>query len=129
MTKWGQDGHIDYLGASDQVSDIILLSDCVVLPSYREGVPRSLLEGAAMGRPLIATDVAGCKETIEDGLNGLLCMPRDTEDLADKMITIIKLSHEDRQSMGFNGRKKVEKEFDERIVIENYLSAIYDAMN
>ena len=129
IAQWNEDGHIDYLGASDQVSDIILLSDCIVLPSYREGVPRSLLEGAAMGRPLIATDVAGCKETIEDGLNGLLCMPRDAEDLADKMITLIKLSHEERQSMGDKSRKKVEIEFDEKIVIENYLSAIYDAIN
>lgn len=129
ITQWSNDGYIDYLGTSDQVSDVILLSDCIVLPSYREGVPRSLLEGAAMGRPLIATDVAGCKETIEDGSNGFLCMPRDAEDLADKMIILIKLSHEERQLMGCKGREKVEIEFDEKIVIENYLSAIYDAIN
>jgi len=129
ITQWSNDGYIDYLGTSDQVSDMILLSDCVVLPSYREGVPRSLLEGAAMGRPLIATDVPGCKETIEDGLNGFLCAPRDAEDLADKMITLIKLSHEERLSMGYKGREKVRIEFDEKIVIENYLSAIYDAIS
>lgn len=129
ITQWIKDRNIDYLGASDHVSEIIPLSDCIVLPSYREGVPKSLLEGAAMGRPLIATDVAGCKETIEDGLNGFLCMPRDAEDLADKMKNFIKLSHEERQSMGHRSRKKVEKEFDEKIVIENYLSAIYDAIN
>tara|TARA_B100001564_G_C20639263_1_gene671252 strand:- start:413 stop:1531 length:1119 start_codon:yes stop_codon:yes gene_type:complete len=129
ITQWSEDEHINYLGASDQVSDLILLSDCVVLPSYREGLPRSLLEGAAMGRPLISTDVAGCKETIKDGLNGLICKPKDPEDLANKMKMMIKLSHDERQAMGLEGRKKVEKEFDEKIVIENYLSAIYDAMN
>jgi glycosyltransferase involved in cell wall biosynthesis len=129
IIQWEKDGHIQYLGTSDKVSEIVLLSDCVVLPSYREGIPKSLLEGAAMGRPLIATNVAGCREVIDDGLNGLICMPKNAQDLADKMMMLIKLSHEERQFMGNEARKKVEIEFDEKIVIDHYLSAIYDSVD
>ena len=103
----------------------ITTADCIVLPSYyREGVPRSLLEAAAMGRPIITTDAVGCREVVDDGVNGFLCRVRDAEDLAKKMQWMLTLSQEERSEMGRRGREKIEREFDERLVIDRYLEVI-----
>jgi glycosyltransferase involved in cell wall biosynthesis len=118
------EGVVRYLGVSDNVAVEIAQANCVVLPSYREGVPRTLLEAAAMGRPVITTDVVGCREVVDDGVNGYLCRPRDAADLADKMEQMIALSLAARAEMGRRGREKVEREFDEKIVIQRYLGAI-----
>jgi glycosyltransferase involved in cell wall biosynthesis len=77
-----------------------------------------------MGRPLITTDAVGCREVVEDGVNGLLCRVRDADDLADKMEQMIALSADERTEMGRRGREKVEREFDERFVIDAYLRVI-----
>ena len=82
---------------------------CVVLPSYREGTSRALLEAAAVGRPIITTDVPGCREIVDDGRSGFLCKVKDSIDLADKIEKMINLSHESRVLMGKNGRLKVQK--------------------
>ena len=124
MDAWVDEGVVRYLGVSDDVRAQIAAADCVVLPSYREGTPRTLLEAAAMGRPLITTDAVGCREVVEDGVNGLLCRVRDADDVADKMEQMIALSADERTEMGRRGREKVEREFDERFVIEAYLRAI-----
>jgi glycosyltransferase involved in cell wall biosynthesis len=124
VERWGAEGVVEYLGSTDDVRPFIAAADCVVLPSYREGTPRTLLEGAAMGRPLIATDVPGCREVVEDGRNGLLCNVRDAADLAGKMLQFIDLSPEERARMGRESRAKVEREFDEQIVIDRYLEVI-----
>jgi glycosyltransferase involved in cell wall biosynthesis len=121
---WQQEGLIEYLGALDDVRPCVLDADCVVLPSYREGVPRTLLEGAALARPLIATDVAGCRDVVEHGVNGLLCRARDGADLARQMLALAAMPLAQRQAMGAAGRRKVETEFDEAIVIRSYLEAI-----
>lgn len=114
-----------YLGVSDDVRGEIAAADCVVLPSYyREGTPRTLLEAAAMGRPIITTDAVGCREVVDDGVNGFLCQPRDAGDLAEKMERMLSLTHEQRCEMGLRGRAKMEAEFDEQIVIQKYLAAI-----
>jgi glycosyltransferase involved in cell wall biosynthesis len=114
-----------YLGVSDDVRNEIAAADCIVLPSYyREGTPRTLLEAAAMGRPIITTDSVGCREVVDDGKNGYLCKPRDATDLADKMNRMLKLTSEQRQQMSLYGRHKMEREFDEEIVIKKYLDAI-----
>ena len=73
---------------------------------YREGTPRVLLEAAAMARPLITTDWIGCRDVVDDGINGYLCKPKDAQDLAKKMLTVFKLSSDQREEMGANGRKK-----------------------
>ena len=99
-------------------------SSIVCLPSYREGTPRSLLEAAAIGRPIVTTDTVGCREVVDDGFNGFLCKVRDALDLEKKMEKIIKISPEKRQVMGVHGRKKIEKKFDELIVIERYKEVI-----
>lgn len=124
IDKWQKEGLVKYLGATDDVKSEITKADCVVLPSYREGLSRVLLEAAAMEKPLIATNVAGCKEVIEDGINGYLCKIKDAKDLADKMEKMLNLPEDKRKAMGKAGREKIIKEFDERIVIEKYLKAI-----
>ena len=126
MDAWVSQGYVKYLGVSDDVRTEIAAADCIVLPSYREGTPRTLLEAAAMGRPVIATDAVGCRDVVDDGQNGYLCKVRDAADLAEKMERMLNLTPEQRQQMGLYGRLKMGREFDERIVIEKYLDAIRD---
>ena len=102
----------------------ISYADCVVLPSYREGTPRTLLEAAAMARPIITTDAVGCREVVEDGINGYLCKVGSEEDLAKKMAKMLALSNERRSVMGLMGRKKIEAQFSEQMVIDSYLAVI-----
>ncbi len=124
MKEWTDQGFVIYLGVSDDVREHIASAECVVLPSYREGTPRTLLEAAAMGKPIVTTDVVGCKEVVEHGVNGLLCKVKNTQDLALKMKEMLLLSDDQRRLMGENGRLKMENEFDENIVIQKYLQAI-----
>ncbi len=125
MDEWVAEGVVRYLGTSEDVRKEISESHCIVLPSYyREGTPRTLLEAAAMARPIVTTDSVGCREVVDDGVNGFLCKPRDAHDLAEKMARIAELSHAEREAMGLKGREKVEREFDENIVINKYLDEI-----
>jgi glycosyltransferase involved in cell wall biosynthesis len=128
VQAWESEGVIQYLGASDDPRPYIANSDCVVLPSYREGTPRSLLEAAAMGKPLITTDVPGCRTVVEDGNNGFLCPARDATALADQMSRMVMLNAAERDAMGRQGRQKMEREFDERLVIGHYRRAIAKAL-
>lgn len=124
LTHWIKENYITYLGSTDNVINYIQQSDCVVLPSYREGVPRTLLEAAALGKPLIATNVPGCKEIVENEVNGLLCKVKDASDLAEKMKQLYETSNEKLLQWGINSRKKVEDQFEEKIVIDKYIQAI-----
>jgi len=125
LHEWEQQGLLSWLGRQEDVRPCIAQADCIVLPSYyREGTPRTLLEGAAMGRPLIAADSIGCREPVEDGVTGLLCRPKDARDLAAKMERIIDMGHEGRMEMGRLGREKMEREYDERIVIDRYMGVV-----
>jgi glycosyltransferase involved in cell wall biosynthesis len=119
-------GGIKYLGQTDDVIQHYAEADCVVLPSYREGCPRSLLEAASMSIPLIATDVPGCRQVVEDNVNGFLCRLRDPDDLATKMIRMIQLSDIERTKMGRAGREKMLREFDERVVLDRYMAAVHE---
>jgi glycosyltransferase involved in cell wall biosynthesis len=124
MSDWVAEGTIRYLGTSDDVRNEVAHADCVVLPSYREGPPRTLLEAAAMARPIVTTDAVGCREVVDNGVNGYLCRVKDAADLAEKMEKICKMPPSEREAMGLRGRQKVSLEFDESIVIQKYLSAI-----
>ncbi|WP_332879719.1 glycosyltransferase family 4 protein [Massilia sp. S19_KUP03_FR1] len=124
IKKWERDDLVSYLDETDDVRPYLNNADCIVLPSYREGTPHSLLEAAAMERPIITTDVAGCREVVDHDDNGFLCKAKDANDLAEKMMQMVHLSHEQRLAMGVRGRMKVVTEFDENIVIEKYLNAI-----
>ena len=128
LDEWVAEGAVNYLGTSDDVRQEIAQADCVVLPSYREGTPRTLLEAAAMARPVVTTDSVGCRDVVDDGVNGYLCRPKDASDLADKMERIVRMSPAECEVMGLCGRIKVEREFDEQIVIKKYLEAIKEAL-
>lgn len=128
LEGWVAEGVVEYLGETDDVREAIAGHDAIVLPSYREGMSRVLLEGAAMARPLIATDVPGCNHVIDDGVNGLLCRVRDAEDLARAICDFIALSQEAHAAMGAASRAKAESTFDERIVIDRYLHAIREVL-
>lgn len=124
IDAWLKEGVVRYFGVSKDVRKEIAQADCIVLPSYREGAPRTLLEAAAMARPIVATDAVGCRDVVADGVNGYLCRIKDASDLASKMALIASLSPQARESMGLQGREKVEREFDEKIVIAKYLAAL-----
>lgn len=124
VNRWAKEQIVDYVGVSDTVEDWIARAHVVVLPSYREGLPKTLLEGAAMGKPLIASNVAGCNSVVVDGINGYLCEPKSAESLAETMEKMMSLSPERRELMGENGRRHVIANFDERFVIHDYLQKI-----
>ncbi len=125
MQQWVDEGVIEYLGESDDVKSFMQEADCVVLPSYREGLPRTLIEGGSMARPLIATDVPGCRDVIDDEVNGYLCEVQNAADLAGKMQLLLDLTEEQRTLMGSQSRKKVIREFDESLVIDAYLNTLH----
>lgn len=127
LDAWVSEGIVEYLGVTDDVRRFIDHATAVVLPSYREGLPRSLLEAGALGRPSIATDVPGCRAVVENGHNGYLCSVRDPAALADVMLRFANLSAKGRQSMGDAARRKVEREFDQDRVVAAYLDALTDA--
>lgn len=115
---------IKYLGTSNDVRNEIKEVDCIVNPSYHEGMSNVLLEGAAMGKPLIASNIPGCKEIIEDGYNGYLFEPKSVDSLQDKLTQFIDLDNKQKRRMGQNSRIKVEIEFDRNIVINEYMKVI-----
>jgi glycosyltransferase involved in cell wall biosynthesis len=124
MRTWQEQGSVEYLGVANDVRSSLEYADCVVLPSYREGLSRILLEASAMGRPAIASDVPGCREIVRDGSTGYLCKVRDAVDLAAKMECMIRSSQLERARMGAEGRRWVVEQFDDRIVIARYLEAV-----
>lgn len=129
MNEWVEEGIVNYLGVSDKVEEQIAQVDCMVLPSYyREGVPKSLLEAGAMGKPIVTTDNVGCRETVDHGVNGFLCEPRSKESLMNELEKIIQMLHSERLRMGQASRAKMEREFDEKIVIDKYLDAIQNLL-
>ena len=124
FNKWIEEDVVEYLGQTDDVRPFISESDCVVLPSYREGLPRTLLEAASMARPIITTNVPGCKDTLLNGLTGFLCESANADDLARKIHSFLLLSYEERFQMGCRGRQFIQENFDESIVIKKYLNII-----
>ncbi len=101
-------------------------ADCIVLPSYHEGMSNVLLEAAAIGRPVITSNIHGCKEAVTDGETGLLCRVKDAGDLYEKMLQMAQTTREKRDTMGKSARVKMEREFDKRLVVEQTIRAILD---
>ncbi|MET3130543.1 glycosyltransferase involved in cell wall biosynthesis [Oxalobacteraceae bacterium GrIS 1.11] len=124
VERWVAEGLMEYLGTTDDVRPFLRAADCVVLPSYREGVPRTLLEAGALARPIVTTDAPGCRDTVIDGETGLLCQPADAADLAAKLLAFIALPIEQRELMGQRGRRFIEREFDEAIVLRRYADVV-----
>jgi len=129
MQQWEKQGHVKYLGTSDDVPSVIAEADCVVLPSYREGLSQVLLEAASMAKPIVTTDVPGCKEIVDHGVNGYLCEVRDVDTLAEQMEKMFLLSKEERKEMGQKGREKVILEFDEKRVNNQYIDTIEELLS
>lgn len=116
--------YLDWIGESNNIREVLSTSNCVVLPSYREGLPRTLLEAGAMGLPSITTDVPGCKHVITHGYNGLLCDAKSAQSLFLQMKKMLYLSDSEYFSMCENSRVNVVKKFDEKIVIKFALDAL-----
>lgn len=124
VNEWIRSGIIEYLGTTDDVRQYIQQADCIVLPSYREGTPRTLLEAASSSKPIIATDVPGCNHVVKHDYNGLLCKLKDPDDLASKMKLMFNMGDDQLQLFGKNGRTKVETEYSESLVINKYLETL-----
>jgi glycosyltransferase involved in cell wall biosynthesis len=124
LDSWMKEGAVKNLGTTDDVRPFIAAASAVVLPSYREGMPRSLLEAAAMARPLIAADVPGCRQVVDNGVNGYLCTVRDGHSLAAAMRAFADLPREKRLAMGEAARRKVQEQFSEERVIGAYLEVL-----
>lgn len=124
VQRWESDGVVEHLGHVEDIRPFIGKATAVVLPSYREGLSRSLLEGAAMARPLIATDVPGNRQLVKHGVNGLLCKVRDARSLADAMREVGSMGPDQRAKMGEAGRQLVEGEYGVERVIRAYLDAL-----
>ncbi|MCL2695807.1 MAG: glycosyltransferase family 4 protein [Clostridiales bacterium] len=119
------EGIIKYHGEVDDMRDVLRDIHCTVHPSYYpEGMSNALLESAACARPLITTDRSGCREVVDDGVNGYLVRQKDTEDLIEKIERFLALSHTQKKAMGRAGREKVARAFDRQIVTDAYMREI-----
>jgi glycosyltransferase involved in cell wall biosynthesis len=125
LNEWVESGAIEYLGSTTNIKPFVRDSSCVVLPSfYKEGMSTALMEAASMGRPLIATDIAGCRELINDGETGYLCKVKDVDGLTSKMETIITMDNAKLQQMGIKSRDKMINEFSIKYILPKYENAI-----
>ncbi|MFK8102559.1 MAG: glycosyltransferase family 4 protein [Saprospiraceae bacterium] len=125
IERWQKEKIINYLGETSDVRPFLEEAGCLVFPSfYKEGISRILLEASSMAIPIITTNHVGCKEIVEDGFNGLLCEPQNSADLISKIGQFLGMSSAARHQLGLNGRKKVINEFDEELVIKQYLEVI-----
>ena len=116
LRDWQAEGVVEWWGYRDDIPGVLVKSNIVALPSYREGLPKVLLEAASCGRAIVATDVPGCREIVRNNENGLLVHPRDSKSLADALKTLIE-NPKLRAKMGAKGREIVESEFSEEIVV------------
>ena len=126
LVEWGERGWVQYLGERSDIRELMAVADIVALPSYREGFPRVLLEAAAMGKPMVTTDTPGCRDVVDDGVNGLLVPVGDAGALASAIEKLL-ASFDLREQMGKAARLKALDEFDERKVTQDII-AIYDEL-
>lgn len=127
MENWVKDGHIQYLGVAKDVVPLLMDTSCLVLPSYyHEGIPRSLMEASSMQIPIITTDWVGCHDVVTHEKNGILCTPRDLEELIEAMRTMILTDSETLQKMGMEGRKIVLEKYDIHLIINIYSNYLKD---
>jgi glycosyltransferase involved in cell wall biosynthesis len=120
VAHWQSEGWIRYLGETDDVREHIANCDALVLPSYAEGLPRTVLEAMSMGKPVIATDVVGCRDLVLNGQTGMLCEARNAQALADAVRMFLSLSIAERSAMGQAGRARVLAHFADDQVLAQY---------
>ena len=126
LREWTASGMVDWRGRMEGMPQVYSGCQVAVLPSYREGLPRNLVEAAASGRPIVATDVPGCRDVVQHGVNGLLVPPHDPGALAEALERLL-LDPEARRRMGTQGREMAEKVFSDEVVIRGTL-AVYDSL-
>lgn len=124
LDSYEKQGMIKQHGFHTNVEDYLKEASAVVLPTYHEGMSNVLMEAAATARPVIATDINGCKEIVEDGITGFLCKPKDSKSLIEALQKFLALSTEERARMGRSGRKKMEREFDRNLITDVYIKEI-----
>lgn len=124
IKKYTDVGIIKYLGFKKDIRPFIVESHAILHASYHEGMSNTLQEAASTGRPVIATDISGCKETFEDGVTGISFKPRSTESLVNAIERFLAMSRRERTNMGIAGRKKMENEFNRKIVVQKYINEI-----
>ncbi|MBV6642042.1 MAG: glycosyltransferase family 4 protein [Cyclobacteriaceae bacterium] len=120
LDEWKASTYIEWIAHQEDIRPYLEEADVVVLPSYREGTPKTLLEAGAMGKALIASDAPGCRQVVKNGVNGFLCKVKDSKDLANKMKLYLSLNQEEKLQMHLNSRKHIEENYDEKIVIDLY---------
>lgn len=126
LEEWQKQGWINYLGSHEDIRPYINRADCIVFPSYyQEGVSRILLEACSMSRPVITTDQVGCRDVVEDNVNGLLTTPRSVDSTVRAIFDFLNLSHNERLAMGQKGRQKVKESFDENHIIDIYFEKLF----
>lgn len=129
LRRKDEEGVIIYHGRVKNIAAIHEISQCTVHPTYYpEGMSNVLLESCASGRPIITTDRPGCREIVEDGVNGFVVRQKDSADLIEKLERFLSLSWEQRRDMGLAGRAKVEREFDRQVVVNKYLGELHDGL-
>mgnify|MGYP006173188479 CR=1 FL=1 len=129
ITKLAKQGVVNFFERTDDVKSFLDRVDCVVLPSYREGSPRSIMEASSVELPVIVSDVPGCRQVVDNNVTGLYCEVRDSQDLSNKMKIILKMTINERQKMGQMGRQKMLDQYDESVVLETYKHKIADIFN
>jgi len=127
LRRWHAEGMVEWWGHREDMPEVFAKSNIVVLPSYREGLPKVLLEAASCGRAIVATDVPGCREIVRHNENGLLVPPHDPKALADALKVLVE-DAELRAKMGARGREIVEAEFSEEIVVKQTME-VYKRIN
>ena len=128
LIDWVKSKTVIYHGFKQDVKKYISKSDCIVLPSYREGMPRTIIEASAISKPVITTDTAGCREVVEEGKNGYLVPVKEVNSLAMAMKKMMELTKEERIQMGKYGREKAIREFDDNLIADDILNIILDVL-
>ncbi len=121
IKKAHDEGIVQYHGSQSDVRPFYRACHCVVLPSYHEGMANVLLEGASTGRPLITTNIPGCREVVEDGINGFLCNSKNCDSLYDAFIKVLQTNYDRKVNMGLQSRRLVEAKFDRKQIIRQYI--------
>lgn len=126
MDELEQAGVVKYHGYQSDMKPLYAMASCIVLPSYHEGMSNVLLEAAASGRPLITSDIPGCREAVENGVSGYLCPTKNADALCDAMQRFVDLPESWRAEMGRRGRERMEQKFDKRIIVKETIEAMFD---
>ena len=129
LNEMRNEGIIQYHGMQSDLRDFHKISHCTIHPTYYpEGMSNVLLESAACGRPIITTNRSGCREIVDDGVNGYIVEQKNSQDLIDTIEKFLRLDYETKKQMGLAGRAKVQNEFDRNLVVDVYLEEVKGAL-